>query len=231
VCPVYQSCAAGKYTSGSSCTNCAVGKYSAASGAGGCITCTSGKYAAAAATTCSPCSAGQYTAAAGVAQCTACATGYFQANTGAVSCTLCYTGSYCSATTTTTCPQGYYCPAGSSTANKCPAGTFQALTSQASAQPVPRECSIVACPTTPALHAPLDRTVAPPPPPPALKATTARLARPQQTSAPQECTGLLTACRFAQVVQWGGSRVGYRTTHVSFALEASIRTQRAAPSA
>ena len=134
-------CDAGKYssvdTSLATCSTCAVGKYANLAGMGSCVSCPSGKYADSSSdgTGCESCAPGKYSSggATDCSQCAAgkssllasyicfdCSAGKFSA-AGDVACTTCLAGkfsSFSSSMECSVCSPGYYCAAGSTTAEQ-----------------------------------------------------------------------------------------------------------------
>src|SRR3989344_2817175 len=115
------TCGAGQYAYGGSCTNVGAGYYSPASDNDR-YACAAGYY----------CSTATNSASTGNGQCSA---GYYGSSTGQTAATCngaCTAGYYCTAGSTSAtqnaCGTGNYCPAGSSGATDCPAGTYGSTT-------------------------------------------------------------------------------------------------------
>jgi len=93
-CVAAAACAPGKYTSGSSCSDCGAGKFEDQQGATKCIDCAAGKFTSAARqTSCTACASGKYKASAGTAGCDDCTKSTYSASSESTTCTACPTQS------------------------------------------------------------------------------------------------------------------------------------------
>ena len=136
------SCTAGSTGPAGSCTQCAPGKYKAASGSAPCDDCVPGKYSAATgastAATCLSCSAGSYAGTPGSFACSLCPSGKYSNATAAstsTTCQDCLAGKYSAATGASTAATCQNCAAGSYAATQassacslCPSSTYSAVT-------------------------------------------------------------------------------------------------------
>ena len=117
-----ESCKAGYYKDGNSCTQCPAGSY--CDGINKTL-CPAGSYSAAGASSCTPCVAGTYSAEKGATKCDDCTAGTYS-TAGSSKCLDCSEGTYSTdrASSCTSCSAGKYSSAKASFCNTCSAGTY-----------------------------------------------------------------------------------------------------------